>query len=118
MKPQYKDEPTSKKLITEPEHIKNMSFMDIHNKLLLLGIVKEDRKPALRHLIKYGALNNDLLGIYKISIDWVGDVCVCYPFQNSDEVNEQKALLSISDENMSIAIAKAVIWKVEETTPN
>jgi len=105
------NKPTAKKLIeSAPEHILNMDrgscLLEAGN---LAGIIRLDRlsDPSIHFL--------QILEKFKIAIDWVGDECVCYPFQNvhTPTLGEQATLLSISDRNPRIAIAKAVIWQQE-----
>lgn len=101
------NEPTAKKLIeSAPEHILNMSREQIESKMksFIVECCHEGIVEAL-----------DVIHKLKIAIDWVGDECVCYPFQNvhTPTLGEQATLLSISDRNPRIAIAKAVIWQQE-----
>jgi len=105
------NKPTAKKLIeSAPEHILNMGQADISIKI----------KKAIENVVGVGLghrffTSMDFCQEFKIAIDWVGDECVCYPFQNvhTPTLGEQATLLSISDRNPRIAIAKAVIWQQE-----
>lgn len=102
------NEPTAKKLIeSAPEHILNMD--DYESELKAAEI------SGLDWRFYYSALEIKWLTRFKIAIDWVGDECVCYPFQNvhTPTLGEQATLLSISDRNPRTAIAKAVIWQQE-----
>lgn len=101
------NEPTAKKLIeSAPEHILNMCQAQMESKMksFINEICIGDIVEAL-----------DIVHKFKIAIDWVGDECTCYPFQNvhTPTLGEQATLLSISDRNPRIAIAKAVIWQQE-----
>lgn len=96
----------NKKLIDDaPEHIRNMSSIDVDLKM------REIITPINRVFVEL----TEILQHFKISIDWVGDECVCYPFQNndSDDLEDYSCLRSVRDKNPRIAIAKAVIWKCE-----
>ena len=101
------NEPTAKKLIeSAPGHILNMSHQTVGDNMVLI-FEKFETKNISDSI--------SMCKEFKISIDWVGDECVCYPFQNvhTPTLGEQATLLSISDRNPRIAIAKAVIWQQE-----
>lgn len=96
------NEPTAKKLIeSAPEHILNMT--------------PSEALDGLELMYSDVVASISLLQKHKIAIDWAGELCVCYPFQNvhTPTLGEQATLLSISDRNPRIAIVKAVIWQQE-----
>lgn len=100
-----------KKLIDDaPEHIRNMSKSETSAEM------KEIIKDAVGAELSMRMFTSiDICHYFKISIDWVGNECVCYPFQNvhGDVLGEDWTLRSVRDKNPRIAIAKAVIWQQE-----